>query len=239
MGALESQSLIRRLILPTDELPRAVKPEEFSLKAVEDTLLYEHHTSRLNGDNARCLERFRYSNNPYGSFLPGFEDLYVGQLFNEALACDKIFPVRKVPVQALGPFLHEPLSIAAKVLRSGSRTMLWDGAAVEDVLLYGLKNTAPEQSTDSFKTFQRSVGKQTIGDPQFLLTLNVSINRRVDSPRGAIERNLRKHQSNLTYSEDGWDRWIIQQSTTLTGEHKLQETSEKSGETAFPGETLE
>jgi len=211
--SLESQSLIRRLVLPTDELPRAVKPEKFTLKAIEDTLLYEHHTSRLDGNDARCLERFRYSNDPNGSFLTGFEETQSSEELDilESPARHEVFPVRKIPFEAMGPFRHDPLSIAAKSFSCGPRTMRWNDTTIEDILIYGLESIIPQQATYAFKPGRHVMYTQgRVSGAYILLTLKVSIDRSIHSTTSAVERNLREHQSDLTYREDGWDRWILQ-----------------------------
>jgi hypothetical protein len=51
--------------------------------------------------------------------------------------------------------------------------------------------------------------------------------------------DLPHQQSNLPNAEDCVDIRIIEQSTRTAVEHKLKETSEKSGEPATPGESRE
>jgi hypothetical protein len=67
--------------------------------------------------------------------------------------------------------------------------------------------------------------------PDFLLTLDISIE---SSPLATFSRRkvyLRKHQRQLTNRRYCLNRWIGKQPTIIAIEHKLQETSQKCGET--------
>jgi hypothetical protein len=71
------------------------------------------------------------------------------------------------------------------------------------------------------------------------LTVDISFHCGGNPARRARFFNLTEHQTNLAYSMDCVNGRIGDEPTGATVEHKLKETSEKSGETAMPGKTQE
>jgi hypothetical protein len=68
--------------------------------------------------------------------------------------------------------------------------------------------------------------------------LEVAIDCCILSRITARKKNLPEHQRKLTYRVDSINRWLVQKQTCTTVEHKIEETSEKSGETTSEGKTL-
>jgi hypothetical protein len=64
------------LVIKTHELVEDWIYCQFIYDHAKDGLLHILHASRFDGDDPRCLERFRYGDDPYGSFPPRFESVH-------------------------------------------------------------------------------------------------------------------------------------------------------------------
>jgi hypothetical protein len=73
--------------------------------------------------------------------------------------------------------------------------------------------------------------------PDIHLTLEIAVQCLLLAYITALKQNLTKHQRELANGKDGIIVRVIEQLPTTTVEHKIEETSEKSGETCSEAET--
>jgi hypothetical protein len=151
-------------------------------------------------------------------------------------AGSKMDPMREHLFQSLGPLGLFPLRVSSKSVGRCTGAMLWDDgfcSLLEDQMVQRGKKIAPKQSRHA-KEARSPLGfslNSRVVVANILLTLNVAPDSASLSCRSAREINLCEHQSYLTYRVDVRYRRLTEQHSSLTIEHTVKETSEKSGET--------
>jgi hypothetical protein len=134
-GPLLRKNLIWSLVVESNEVIKEVILFDFSRIHLKKSLLHVLHARRLNRDDARCLERFRYSNDPNGSFLTRFEDVNSLCVLPITMGREEVVRRWEYFLQTAGPLHLVILLISLKAISSSTRTMTRYDIATIDVTI--------------------------------------------------------------------------------------------------------
>jgi hypothetical protein len=129
-GALSGHESVRLLVIDADQPGQIFISVQAPKKTVKKPLLCILHSSWLNPDNPRCLQRFRYGYYPYGSFRTGFEDVRLAQFAPKAGIGNQVVTGRRYLLEATGPSSAVILLVRGVSFRYCTRTMPRDKLTV-------------------------------------------------------------------------------------------------------------
>jgi len=110
--------------------------------------------------------------------------------------------------------------------------MLWHQTIEINLSVHSFENWTKKQLGHTAELIEISLGKLRIRATDFLLTLDVCVERSRLACWGALQLHLSKHQRKLTQGSNRVDAGIIEQQATIPVEHTVEETSQKAGETS-------
>jgi hypothetical protein len=131
------------------------------------------HASRLYGNNSRCLERLRHSDDPRGSLCVRLEEVHSVEDIVTPPARNSVVPKGEYTFESLGPLNLIELSVSLKFVSGGSGTMLRNYLSVIDIIVYLGEELPKKQQGHSAKVIKAFVDKHFCPCVNFLLTLEV------------------------------------------------------------------
>jgi hypothetical protein len=221
-GSLTSQALVRRLICESDHTVTYVvvlnKPyrRRFDVfhESCHQPLLHILHAGRFDSNNSRCLERFRNCDDPYRSLRSRFEEIHFGEvLLMVPSGRDEEITPREDSFESLSPFHLIELAVSLKSISGGPRSVPGDDAVVVDIFIYCLKHGSPQDRRRLAKLLQIGGGSLSIESANFLLTLDVTVDRLLSPSLSGWEKKLPVHQRKLTHGEYCIDVRLIEKSS--------------------------